>query len=278
MQETPTTTTSSQKSVPQKHDSYDPKYFRELFKLEDEHFWFSTRNKIIGKLVSQLQTGLAPGYRVLEVGCGTGNVLRVLERTCKNGSVVGMDLFAEGLVFARQRTKCGLVQGDVQTPPFNVQFDLIGVFDVLEHLPNDMEILSNLSALLAPEGKLILTVPAHMSLWSYFDVASHHCRRYELRELRQKLAQSGYSIDYMTQYMAVIFPLMWLGRRVAAIMARGTNGNEIDADSTASNELKIVPVVNSLLKWVLSLETSLLGGRRRLPIGTSILAVVHKKQ
>jgi SAM-dependent methyltransferase len=278
MQELPTRPISNQTSFPHSHDSYDPKYFRKLFKVEDEHFWFSTRNKIIGRLVTQLQTGFAPGYRVLEVGCGTGNVLRVLERTCKNGSVVGMDLFSEGLQFARQRTKCSLVQGDVQTPPFNVQFDLIGVFDVLEHLPNDIEILSNILALLAPGGRLILTVPAHMSLWSYFDVASHHCRRYELRELRQKLAQSGYSIDYMTQYMAAIFPLVWLGRRVAAIMARGKNGGEIDADSTASNELKIVPVVNSLLKWVLGAEASLLGGRRHLPIGTSILAVVHKKQ
>lgn len=259
-----------------KYESYDPNYFRKLFKIEDEHFWFCARNRVISKLVEQIQVNLAAGYRVLEVGCGTGNVLRVLERTCSRGSVVGMDLFSEGLVFARQRTKCGLVQGDVQNPPFNVQFDLVGIFDVLEHLPNDTEILRNLSSLLAPGGKLILTVPAHMSLWSYFDVASHHCRRYELQELQHKLTEAGYTIDYVTQYMAVIFPLMWLGRRVAARVSRQSNGKGLDADRTATNELKIVPLVNSILKWFLTLEASFLTRRRHLPIGTSILAIVHK--
>lgn len=270
------TLTVDMSNSPDKYESYDPSYFRKLFKIEDEHFWFCARNTVISKLVEQIQANLASGYRVLEVGCGTGNVLRVLERTCRNGSVIGMDLFSEGLVFARQRTKCSLVQGDVQMPPFDVQFDLVGVFDVLEHLPNDTEILRNLSSLLAPGGKLILTVPAHMSLWSYFDVASHHCRRYELREMQQKLTEAGYTIDYVTQYMAVIFPLMWLGRRVAAIVSRRTNEKERDANNTASNELRIIPGVNSILKWILTLEASLLVRRWHLPIGTSILAIVRK--
>lgn len=69
---------------------------------------------------------LAPGYRVLELRCETGNVLRILERVCPSGIVVGMDLFAEGLQQARARISCLLVQGDVRALPFEIQFDLIG--------------------------------------------------------------------------------------------------------------------------------------------------------
>lgn len=265
-------------ATPTKYESYNPDYFSKLFDIEDKHFWFCARNRAIGRLAEQLLASLDPGYRVLEVGCGTGNVLRVLEQTCKNGSVVGMDLFAEGLTFARQRTKCGLVQGDVGMPPFNTQFDLIGVFDVLEHLPNDTEILHSLSALLAPGGKLLLTVPAHMSLWSYFDIASCHCRRYDLKELSRKLHQAGYSIEYISQYMAAIFPLIWLGRRAAPLFARRTNRKDGHAGRLANSELTVVPVINTILRRILMAETALLARRRRLPVGTSIVAIARKGQ
>ena len=166
--------------------------------------------------MDQLTRPLPPGYRVLEVGCGTGNVLRMLERHCRRGTVVGMDLFAEGLHYARQRTACGLVQGDVRTPPFGAAFDLIGLFDVLEHLPDDRQILADLHRMLVPGGHLLVTVPAHRALWSYFDEAAHHCRRYAAPDLRRKLVAAGYRVDYLTQYMAALFPLVWLGRRLAA--------------------------------------------------------------
>src|SRR4030095_3337719 len=94
------------------HESYDPAYFARLFSIEDRHFWFRARNRVIATVVAQLRTPLAPGYRVLEVGCGTGKVLKMLDGVCSDGIVTGMDLFGEGLHFARTRTSCALVQGD----------------------------------------------------------------------------------------------------------------------------------------------------------------------
>jgi SAM-dependent methyltransferase len=129
---------------PALRESYDPAYFAPLFAIEDRHFWFRARNQVIATLVRQLTVGLAPGYRVLEVGCGTGNVLRVLEQVCPAGTVIGMDLFAEGLRYARRRTNCPLVQGDVQAAPYATSFALIGLFDVLKHLPDDRQILHHL--------------------------------------------------------------------------------------------------------------------------------------
>src|SRR5439155_5457643 len=145
------------------------------------------------------------------------NVLRILQRACRNGSVIGMDLFAEGLRYARERTHCPLVQGDLRSHCFGAQFDLIGLFDVLEHVPDDTHVLRDLHTMLRPGGALLLTVPAHPCLWSYFDVAAHHCRRYEPAVLERRLIDTGYRVDYLTQYMVSIFPLVWLGRRPAAL-------------------------------------------------------------
>src|SRR5262245_7133302 len=189
------------------HQSYDPSFFARLFAIEDRHFWFCARNHVISTIVSQLTTDLTAGYRVLEVGCGTGNVLRFLERACPRGTVIGMDLFGEGLRYASHRTSCALVQGDMHAAPFAAQFELIGLFDVLEHLQDDRRVLNDLTGMLAPGGALLLTVPAHRSLWSYFDEASCHCRRYEPEELESKLRDAGYQVEYLTQYMASVFPL-----------------------------------------------------------------------
>jgi SAM-dependent methyltransferase len=175
-----------------------------------------------------------------------------------------MDLFAEGLYFARHRVSCALVQGDLSSPPFGARFDLIGLFDVLEHLPDDTATLQALHRMIAPGGALILTVPAYRSLWSYFDEASNHYRRYEPVELKDKLTQTGYRVEFCTPYMLSIFPLVWLGRRLAWKAAR----LPVASDRTQSlfmRELRITPGVNRLLYWLLFLEAQLTGRRRHLP-------------
>ena len=91
------------------HQSYDPAYFKELFEVEDRHFWFRARNRMISVVVKQILSDPAESYKILEIGCGTGNVLRILDQACPAGMVIGADLFAQGLQYARQRTTCPLV-------------------------------------------------------------------------------------------------------------------------------------------------------------------------
>ena len=257
-------------------NGFDPSYFELLFKIEDQHFWFKARNRVIGTLVNQVIDSSDARSKVLEVGCGTGNILRVLGKSGKGNKVVGMDLFAEGLQYARRRTSCLLVQGDVSKPPFNESFDLIGVFDVLEHCDSDLLILSNLYDLVKRDGALILTVPAHPSLWSYFDESSHHRRRYTLKELKSKLNQSGFRIEYITEYMATIFPIVWLKRKLSGPIYRNRTNEINQAYDNAKSELRIIPVINNLLNLLLSFETGLIKRRLSLPFGTSIIAVARK--
>jgi SAM-dependent methyltransferase len=219
---------------------------------------------------------LAAGYRVLEVGCGTGNVLRMLEKVCQNGQVIGMDLFFKGLEYARRRVRLGLVQGDMQAPPFAEKFHLVGLFDVLEHLPDDLAMLANLYSMLLPGGAVFLTVPAFPSLWSYFDEASRHVRRYQFHQLETRLEQAGFEVETISYYMMSIFPLVWIQRKLTPRRPQGKLMHERAIHDRTVDDLKIVPVANQVLSTILSLEASWLKGRRRLPFGTSLLAVGRK--
>jgi len=259
------------------HQSYDPEFFSQLANIETKHFWFRTRNRVIATLTEQITKDWVDGYRVLEVGCGTGNVLRALEQACPRGKVVGMDLFAEGLAFARTRTSCPLVQGNLEQPAFDVQFDLIGAFDVVEHLSDDLQVFRSLHSMLRPGGALLLTVPAHQSLWSYFDEVSHHCRRYEPADLRRKLNDAGYEIEFLSQFMASIYPLVWFSRRIKSSRRRARNPDSADMDRTLTlEELRIVPIVNGLLTFVLMQEARLIRSRIVLPFGSSLIVAARR--
>ena len=231
---------------------------------------------MIATVGRQIVDGLSPGYRVLEVGCGTGNVLSALEEVCSQGTVVGMDLLGEGLQYAQQRTSCSLVQGDLNTPPFSSQFDLIGVFDLLEHLPDDSEILRTLRTMLVEGGRLFLTVPAFQSLWSYMDDAAHHYRRYELTDLKNKLLHAGYQIEYLTYYMTSILPIVWAVRRLASLVDRRPTDDVNRARDLTIGEYRIVPIVNDLLIWLLAQEARLIAAGYTMPFGTSLVAIARK--
>ncbi len=259
---------------PEDRRSYDPQFFRKIAAVEDKHFWFCARNRIIAAAVQSVIKGLQPGYRVLEVGCGTGIVLHELRQVCANGEVIGMDLYPEAVALASQRAGCSVIAGDILNPPDLGKFHIVGIFDVLEHLRNDREILCGLNRILEPGGTLILTVPSRMSLWSYFDIASCHRRRYEDDELRETLSQSGFHVEYLTGFMMSLFPLVWLFRR-----ARRGRAIEKDHRATekATTELKIIPILNGFLKAVLMAEAIAVRNRLRLPFGTSLLAVARKQ-
>lgn len=262
--------------TPSAHESYNPTYFWLLSQVERRHFWFRARNAVIATAVRPYVAGLPPGHHVLEVGCGTGNVLQVLERVCPRATVVGVDLFQQGLLYARQRTAAPLVQADVHAPPFEACFSLVGLFDVLEHIPDDQQVLLNLRELLVDGGRLVITVPAHKSLWSYFDEASHHCRRYEKAELLQRLQQAGYVVERVTYFMASILPWVWLRHRLAPRLDRRAEQTLPKSDKLAFRELQFIPVLNELVLLVLLLEARLLAWRGTLPWGTSLLIVARK--
>src|SRR5260221_11445088 len=181
---------------------YNPDDFQRVRDAEDEHFWFVARNRVLAAALSTMPITALPLSSILEVGCGTGNTLRVLRAAFPSATVVGVDAFLAGLNIARERTGGALVQGRIERLAFCRPFDLIGAFDVLEHIEDDVAALGYLREMLRPGGTLVLTVPAGPGLWSRIDDESHHCRRYAPRQLRERLAASGFRVAHPTYFMA----------------------------------------------------------------------------
>jgi len=252
-------------------DGYTPSFFEKLAEVEDRHFWFRFRNRLLSRLVEDLVASLPHGFRMLEAGCGNGNVLRFLSSTIRHGKVIGIDLFEEGLTLARHRSDALLVRGDVHASPFKCRFEIIGAFDVIEHLHDDRQALRDFHRLLSDDGFLLLTVPSHMELWSYFDQASGHYRRYSRTQLEQTLAACGFRVEFVTEFMMVLYPILWISRRVSGWLRRSK-----PADKSLLSDLHVLPVLNPILLLLLSWESPFIRRRIRIPLGSSLLAIARR--
>ena len=250
---------------------FDPTHISHLVDGEDRHFWYRARNHIIRTAVTQIASQMDPGYMILEMGCGDGNTMRIVQDACRSGQVIGMDMDSEDLKYARKRGLDYLIQGDIHSPPFSERFNAICLFDVLEHLSDDDKVLLKLHHMIKDDGYILLTVPAHPSMWSYADEIAHHYRRYKIEALEGKLIQSGFHVEYISYYMAGIFPLVWTIRRLRNMVRRGT------AQDLALDERKIVPIVNEILTAILTQEAWIIARRWKIPFGTSLIALGRKR-
>src|SRR5439155_683450 len=133
---------------------------------------------------------LPPGrLRLLELGCGTGNVLAAL---AEFGMAVGMETHPDLAAAARAAgldVRPGRLPGDLVVEPGWA--DAVLLLDVLEHLDDDVAALVTARRALRPGGLLVITVPAYRWLWSGHDVALGHRRRYTARELSRVVERAG---------------------------------------------------------------------------------------
>ena len=121
---------------------------------------------------------------------------------------------------------------------------------------------------------LAVTVPAHQYLWSRFDEESHHVRRYAERELRDRLVEAGFQVDYLTLFMAPVYPLMRVARAVTRSVGAITPATL--KTSAVATELRVVPLLNGLMKVILAPERWFLRRRWRIRLGSSLLALAHR--
>jgi SAM-dependent methyltransferase len=253
-------------------DSFDASAFEFLFQMEQRHFWHIGRRELILDIMRRNIPNLAK-TRMLEVGCGNGSVLAFLKR---NGiEVEGGDVFMEGLAFCRQRVNSvPLYQLDVMALPFRDEFDVVGLFDVLEHIDDDTGALREIGQALKQKGMLLITVPAHQLLWSYFDVSSNHKRRYRKDELQAKLEQAGFTVKKISYYMFFLFPVLAAIRLIGNIKRHERKENNKLAIG-ASLEAKTIPILNDVFLASLSLEKFLLR-YFNLPFGASLVVLAER--
>jgi SAM-dependent methyltransferase len=239
--------------------------YRELAAAESSCFWFGNRNELI---VWALRQYLPRAESFLEVGCGTGFVLAGLREAFPGMRLCGGEIYAPGLAFARSRLPdAEFCQLDARELPFEDEFDAVGAFDSLEHIPEDELVLSEIHRAIRPGGVLLLTVPQHPWLWSRADDYGHHQRRHRRRELVEKVRRAGFEVKRMTSFTSLLLPVMVLSR----FLQRRQGG---DYDPMA--EFRIPRLVDRALKGVLTVETALIRAGISFPAGGSLLLVARR--
>jgi len=244
---------------------FRPEHFDELAKFEDGNFWFLARNKLI---VRALHRYAPDARRMLEIGCGTGFVLRAIARAFPGCVLSGTEVLAAGLAFAAQRVPgAELFQMDARSIPYDGEFDVVGAFDVLEHIEEDEKVMGEVHRSLRRGGSFVITVPQHRWLWSKQDEYACHVRRYTANELTGKLSRLGFRVVYATSFVSLLLPVLYLSR----LRKRG------DSEFDATDETSISPLANRLLGWVMAVEYGLIAAGVRFPAGGSLLAVATKE-
>lgn len=252
------------------NEGFDIKSFDLLAEAETAHFWFVARNELIEYLV---RTYAPNARRVLEIGCGTGFVLSALQRALAQGTIAGSELHSRGLAHARRRHSDAveLIQMDARKSGLTKALDLVGAFDVLEHIPEDEEVLSEIHRMLRPGGRLIATVPQHPALWSQSDDIAHHQRRYRMGELATKSRAAGFRIVYRTSFVVLTFPLM-VASRLLSVFKKSKQ----DPYQVLEAEFQLSPRINAALLQALRLEHTLRRTGLPMPFGGSQVIVAER--
>ena len=227
-----------------------------MAEIDRDHWWFVGRRRILTALIERWRPKTGP-LRILEIGCGTGSNIAMLQQF---GTVDAVEPDDHARAFATQRTGVAVKGGYLPDVPLeDGYYDLIVLLDVLEHIPDDEAALAALRPKFAPGGRLMLAVPAMPSLWSGHDVAHHHQRRYTRRTLEKAVRAAGYRTLRRTRFNTLLLPAIvgvrWLNRLL------GREGG--DEDRIPSRP------INALLTWVFGAERHV-AVRGLFPAGVSI--------
>jgi SAM-dependent methyltransferase len=247
-------------------------FYSEYYEVEDKHWWFIGRRRIILRLLSRYFARDNEKTRsLLDIGCGTGTMLSYLS---KFGSAQGVDADEAAVSFCQLRGLQNVQQFDGRKLPFSDgTFDLVTMFDVLEHIEDDRSALKEVFRVLKARGLFMFTVPAYQFLWGAQDIVSHHKRRYLLSDLRSRIRASGFELLRISYFNSILFPwiaAIRIGRRIREFF--GAEPAPLKSDFTVGRSRSL----NSFLSGVFSLEQFVVP-HVNLPVGVSIIGVATRR-
>jgi 2-polyprenyl-3-methyl-5-hydroxy-6-metoxy-1,4-benzoquinol methylase len=249
--------------IQDEHEDYKAEGLDQLYRHERQHAWFKHRVNLIRKAFA---AHVGKGESILEVGAGTGYSAQVLLADGYRSVSIG-EIHKNGLLYAKQYGLKNLYQFDLRSSPFREHFEVVALFDVLEHIANDELAIKNIYDMLRPGGRIILTVPAHRWLWSRLDELAGHHRRYSRKSLRFLLASAGFQVLEARYFFTALVP----GLLVRSFVSRNTTRTNVEAGCG----LNVSPFGNMLLGLAAGPGDTLLTPLRWFT-GGSLLAVARK--
>lgn len=239
--------------------------FQHINQMDDVYFWYKARREIIKNVLDRYQL-LNGKLDALEIGSANGKNIEYFGAYFNN--IKGSEINLEAINIAK--TKLPNHQFVNGWLPYNIgyddeKFDVVFLFDVLEHVEDDLSALIEIKKKLKVNGKLLITVPAYQFLFGQYDIESYHYRRYNVKNLSEILLKAGYHVQYKSYFNCFLFPLVLITRLFEKV-SRKTSG-------LTGGEYKD-GLLNKILYKIMSSEKNILG-KARLPFGSSIILVAE---
>lgn len=241
----------------------NPDAYLEMSETESRHWWFAGRRAILARLIGEFD--LPANARILEIGSGTGGNLQMLS-SFGQVSAFEMDATARSIALGKTGGRFDIRPGrcPADIPFIGEKFDLICLFDVLEHIDDDIETLIAVQERLTEGGRILVTVPAYRWLWSAHDTFLHHKRRYSAGELRMKVMAAGLQPVRISYFNTLLFPLAAIVRLQDRLLG-----------SSSDSGTSIPPTpINRLFTVLFGSERFILS-QCNLPFGVSLLGVLQ---
>lgn len=226
-----------------------------LLKDMESSWWYRGRTRAVAAALKHAQVPTVDA--VLDYGAGYGGMLQALSSHARTVDAFEPDEAARNIAVARGYCAVHIDEGEA----LSRSYDLICLFDVLEHIEDDRAFLARAHESLPAGARLVLTVPAFMSLWSVHDVEHHHFRRYTVRSLKELLIESGYEVEYASYWNSTLL----LPAALFRLLGRSGEGG-----------LTPHPFVNAVLTLIVRIEAMVLR-YVPLPFGLSVVVVARKR-
>lgn len=161
---------------------------------------------------------------------------------------------------------------DARHIPFRNEFDIIGAFDMIEHVEEDQQVFDQIFKAVRYGGGVIITVPQHAWLWSATDDYACHKRRYTRAELGEKIAKSGFEVVKIVSFMSLLLPFIIVLRGRYLFCSKET------IEKSVMTELKIHPVLNYVFRFICKIEMQMIQRGFSFLAGGSLLCIAKKRE
>jgi len=253
----------------------DDSLYRLHWELEQDHWWFAARRRIIVGVIDALFEE-SERRTLVDIGCGAGGTVAALRHRYR---CHGLDAAEQAIAYARKADPEGsYILGGVPEAlvPLAADAGIFSLLDVLEHVEEDADFLKHVVEAARPGTHILITVPARKDLWSRHDETNHHFRRYEKDELTALWRGLPVEPRFITFFNSRLFPLIWVVRSIMRLSGKGFG--ESDTDLRMPGRL-----VNTVLKGIFGDEAGRIEAlARRRPVapyafGVSLMAVLTRQ-